>query len=202
MGENEIDSSHPPEGEGDQPPADKLATNRNVPVAASASSRELLIWKISALSLGSLWLIAICFWATRKIRTKKATDGSSDDKKPDYRTRSKQARTLFLRACSENNAVLARKWLLDWGSNHWMGERVKGLDDLALRMEDEATRQELETLNSFLYRHGEQEQWNGKQLASLLSKLPESQDDKIDPNGKLPPMYPIAVRLRPESEKI
>ena len=174
------------------PPDDKNQTiiTGTPSVAPSADPRELFYWKLAAFGFGGLWLGTFTLWLIGGRRLKKQTAGEEEKEKAiDHRARAKQARALFLRACSENNKALARKWLLDWATNHYPGERFKGLGDLARKIEDHETRLELETLDAHLYRHTKQEQWSGKKLGSLLADFPKNQTTTAKNKGTLPPLY-------------
>lgn len=142
-------------------------------------------WFWTSLIFAALWLITLGFWWRKRNFLIKSTQvKKTASPEP---ANSRKARKHFLAACKENDAQQARHYLLLWASNHWPQSPPKGLDDLALRLNDPIISAALMTLDRMLYQH-KNESWSGRELANLISKLPE-QDNSPNDKSDLPNLY-------------
>ncbi len=142
-------------------------------------------WFWISLVLAVLWLITLVQWWRRRHFLPRDTKNKNVlNTEPEN---SSKARKCFLSACQANDAHQARHHLLQWVASHWPQSPPKGLEDLALRLNDPAISAALTTLDRMLYQ-GDKENWNGQKLARLLSKLPQQNQESTD-KTTLPRLY-------------
>ncbi|MDH5479180.1 MAG: BatD family protein [Nitrosomonas sp.] len=142
-------------------------------------------WFWMSLVFATLWLITLGLWWLRRHSSHKHTN---ELKTPNQGSKnSRKARKLFLSACQANNARQARHYLLQWTTIHWPETPPKGLEDIASRLNNPAISAALTTLDRMLYQ-SDNKNWDGRELAKLLSKLPQHQQ-KSGSNNTLPELY-------------
>jgi oxygen tolerance protein BatD len=152
---------------------------------ATTSPLDHNAWFWTSLVFAALWLITLGLMWRRRHFSPQHTD---QKKTPAPETgNSRKARKLFLSACQANDAQQARHYLLKWAADHWLQSPPKGLEDLALRLNDPAISAALITLDRMLYQ-GNNENWDGQELAKLLTKLPQQNSKSADKNV-LPGLY-------------
>ncbi len=136
------------------------------------------IWFWVSLTLAALWLLTLGFWWRHRRASIMEEESVVDQAKPEN---IHKARKHFLSACSKNDSKLARQALLQWAAVHWPQSPPVGLDELALRLDDEEASAVLTALDSALYQH-KAAFWDGKKLAQVIKQLPELEresDDKV-----------------------
>jgi len=153
------------------------ATSGTIPVAASTvedgaltpaaaqplSATRIWVW-LSAL-FAVAWLVTVVLWMRERRRAgsslSQRADGSASQA-----TSERIARTRIAQACTRNDAVAARRELLAWGASHWSEDPPRGLEQIALLLDDQNLRRALLALDRALY--AETKQWNASELKSLL----------------------------------
>lgn len=143
------------------------------------------IWPWLSIFFALLWLATMGMWWRSKRHQSYAVletlVSESNQEDPRY------ARKHFQSACKANDPQIARRRLLEWAAIHWPDDPPAGLDDLACRFVDAKVRDVLAELDQTLYR-GENQPWNGNQLASLITKLPQ-RDKQRYKKTPLPDLY-------------
>ncbi|MEZ5541443.1 MAG: BatD family protein [Pseudomonadota bacterium] len=162
-------------------PIPALAATAPVPVAAGP-------WPwVSALLAGG-WLLTLLVWGWQARRRRTAAPPRPA---PGGHDRVTTLRRRFRAACAAGDAAAARRNLLDWAAAHWRDDPPSGLQALAERLDDPATRSALAELDRAVYRAGTA--WDGARLAARLQQLPvpparSGRDDTV-----LAPLYPHPV---------
>ena len=145
-------------------------------------------WFWATWLFAALWLMTLgILWRKRHDARQSAAEAKISPVEP---LNAREARKRFLTACRNNNPRDARYCLLKWAAVHWPDAPPKGLDELALRLDDLATREALRQLDRVLYQHTE-ENWSGNELGKLIAQLPEhdQQSKAIASKHVLPDLY-------------
>jgi hypothetical protein len=137
------------------------------PAAQPLSTTRIWVW-LSAL-LAVAWLVTVALWMRERRRAGSSLSQRADGSAPTA-TSERIARTRIQQACTRNDAVAARRELLAWGASHWPEDPPRGLEQIALLLDDQNLRRALLALDRALY--AETKQWNASELKSLLSSLP------------------------------
>ncbi|MCP5242487.1 MAG: protein BatD [Burkholderiales bacterium] len=166
-------------------PADRTSRLTGSPTAGDSG------WFWVALLFATLWLITFgLFW--RMYRMQRMPLQPDGTEKPYFEEpeNARQARKRFFAACQDNNPQQARHSLLKWAACHWPDSPPRGLDELASRLNDPAIDATLTQLDRVLYQDN-QESWNGRELAKLITELPKTARGSIDnrSGGALPELY-------------
>ncbi|MES2207908.1 MAG: BatD family protein [Pseudomonadota bacterium] len=148
----------------------------STPPPESSSSKygiaALVPWHWVSLTLGTLWLATLAAWwyNTRRRRSLQAQLISNDSQSnlPNSLSVS-EARQSFQQACRANHPQNARHALLTWASAAWPHHPPAGLNALAQRLDDSQVKALLRELDRACYTSVT---WDGKALASALTKLP------------------------------
>ncbi len=146
-------------------------------------------WFWATLLFAVLWLITLgLLWNNRRRRIFYV---NAEQKPFSQRPKnSREARKNFLAACQENNPRQARRFLLKWAACHWPDSPPRGLDELALRMNDPPVNAALIKLDRMLYQDN-RGNWDGRELAKLIPELPkpEMRSVGIKNRNPLPDLY-------------
>jgi len=148
-------------------------------------------WFWVAIVFAVLWLITLglfgVFWRKRHDPLKSTREEKERSKESEN---TRKARKNFLAACQNNDPQQARHHLLKWAATHWPESPPRGLEALASRLDDPAVYQALTDLDRLLYLD-RNENWDGRELARLLSKLPQHDHDSgCNKSGStLPKLY-------------
>ncbi|MBX3639415.1 MAG: protein BatD [Nitrosomonas sp.] len=145
-------------------------------------------WFWTALLFAALWLITLGFlWRTRGHPPRPATATETTPSDPQN---ARDARKRFLAACRDSNPQQARHYLLKWAAAHWPDSPPKGLDELAMRLDDTHARAALKQLDRVLYRHPN-ENWDGNAFGKRVADLPKHGRKSKSTSGRnaLPGLY-------------
>ena len=140
-------------------------------------------WFWISVVFATLWLYTLGLWWSRQ---RSSSPGSKIEPYSESVT-SRRARKQFFSACKNNNAQQARYYLLKWATSHWSETPPKGLEELALRLNDAAINAELSMLDRILYQDSDGG-WQGRELLKLLTKFPKL-DREFDKQCDLPNLY-------------
>ncbi|MBX3630475.1 MAG: protein BatD [Nitrosomonas sp.] len=154
----------------------------------AGSSTRHTGWFWAALLFAALWLITLGFlWRTRRHPLRPAT---AIETTPGDPQNARDARKRFLAACRDNNPQQARYYLLKWAAAHWPDSPPKGLDELAMRLDDTHARAALKQLDRILYRHPN-ENWDSSELSKRVVDLPKHGRKSKSTSGRnaLPGLY-------------
>ncbi len=149
------------------------------------------VWFWIAIMLAILWLITLGLLALLWRKYHHPLQANKPEKSSGNVPESiRKARKQFLAACQDNNPQQARRYLLKWAAIHWPESPPRGLDALALRLDDAAVRTALSNLNRKLYLDRDKN-WDGEELAKLLSDLPQYSPSCVRNKNKtaLPNLY-------------
>lgn len=163
--------------------------------STSGTAPNSPIWVWVSAGLAVLWLGTAGLWFQERRRRVRPADPGSPNAfalEQNHHPLAGSARKLFLQACEEGDAPAARRHLLAWSRYHWRDHPPKGMDDVAARLEDNAARSALGSLQKALYGPSGS-QWDGTRLAETLKALPPSGKNSKDPRGALPTLYPDAA---------
>lgn len=145
-------------------------------------------WFWATWLFAALWLMTLgILWRKRHDARQSAAEAKISPVEPQN---TREARKRFLTACQNNNPREARHCLLKWAVAHWPDAPPKGLDELALRLSDLATREALKQLDRVLYQRSH-EHWDGSELGKLISRLAEHDQQSKNTASKraLPNLY-------------
>ena len=159
----------------------------DVPLPAPSPAREWASgpWFLVSVVLAGGWLLTLLtwWWRTRGVRS------TGIQPSPDTRPQAaRSARKQFLAACKTADSVGARRALLDWAALHWPDDPPRGLDKLALRIDNAEVHAALAELDRAIYKEGST--WDGTQLARCLQQLPDPDTDAGKNQTALAPLYP------------
>ncbi len=142
------------------------------------------VWFWVSLVFAVLWLLTLGLWWRNRRAPINREEQGIDQAKPEN---TNKARKQFLSACNKNDPKLARQALLNWAAINWPKSPPAGLDELALRLNNEEAGAALNELDRVLYQD-KSASWDGQKLAQAIKLLP---DQTIDSNKeiKLPDLY-------------
>jgi hypothetical protein len=103
----------------------------------------------------------------------------------------KKFRKRYLKqACLTGNSILARSLLILWGREKWPDDIIIGMSHVALKLNDEAFREELKALDKAIY-SSLQSDWQGRQLWQRFVELSlPTVDNDRNTLDRLPVLYP------------
>jgi hypothetical protein len=169
------------------PSADAQAA---APAAAATGIRQSA-WQWASAALALLWLgTALAWWASHRRAATAATA------KPSSRTRTAApaasmkpatggALASLQRACRDNDAQAARRYVLEWAAGFWPDAPPRGLNAVAQRLADSRFIEPLRELDRACYTGSA---WQGDALAQAFAAVP-----RPAPSGKagsvLPDLY-------------
>ena len=173
-------------------PATPAATTPAVPEAAVPAAARIAPhgwwpWVSAALAAG--WLLTLATWWWRNRRSRSAARGVQGH---DQSGNAARARRQFLAACKANDAVNARRTLLEWAAAHWPQDPPRGLQSLAQRMQDPVVQEALDVLDRAVYAPAGS--WDGAVLARCLPQLPKQSSGSAGRAAVLAPLYPESPR--------
>ncbi len=145
-------------------------------------------WFWATLLFAMLWLVTLGFlWRTRH---RPSQPGVATATTPGDSPNARDARKRFLAACRDGNPQQARYHLLKWAAAHWPDSPPKGLDELAIRLNDTHARSVLQQLDRVLYQQHDDD-WDGSALGKLLAELPKHGRESKSASDKraLPGLY-------------
>ncbi|SEN47880.1 BatD family protein [Nitrosomonas marina] len=148
-------------------------------------------WFWLALLFATLWLITLgLFWRVHRMQRMPLQPNGAEKSPFEELENARQARKRFLAACQSNNPQQARHLLLKWAACHWPDSPPRGLDELSSRLNDPAIDATLTQLDRVLYQNN-QENWDGQELAKLITELPKTVHASKDDRGgsALPELY-------------
>lgn len=152
---------------------------------SSAENASRGPWQWLSLALVILWLgTVLAWWLSRRRETK--TPAGPQAPAP-VKPNASRARERFLSACKVNDAMTARRALLEWAQAQWPDAPPVGLRALAHEVEDANTTALLIELDRACFAGGE---WNGAALAQALSQLPSAPKRPSVPRSELAELYP------------
>ncbi|SER07136.1 Oxygen tolerance [Nitrosomonas sp. Nm51] len=148
-------------------------------------------WFWAALLFAALWLITLgLFWRMRRMQRMPLQPDGAEKPPFEESENARQSRKRFLAACQDNNPQQARHYLLKWAACHWPDSPLRGLDELASRLNDPAIDAVLTQLDRVLYQDN-QENWDGRELAKLVSELSKTghASENNSSSSALPGLY-------------
>jgi oxygen tolerance protein BatD len=137
---------------------------------ADLVSTQSGIWPWMSILFALLWLATLGMWWRSKRHQPHAILETSVSMNNQENVR--YAKKHFQSACEANDPQLARRRLMEWAVIHWPNDPPAGLEDLSCRFVDPKVKVALAELDQSLYRD-ENHSWDGSQLASLITKLPQ-----------------------------
>ena len=137
-------------------------------LSAAAVDGAPRFWVWMSLFLGCGWALSAAWWWSRE-RSRRQGAGRKASPGPLL----SHARRDLQRTCGDNDAVAARRALLEWGRALLAPERVANLRALCDRL-GEDLRHEVEALNQSLYAPDEHP-WQGQSLWALCGQLEKQQ---------------------------
>lgn len=143
-----------------------LPGDGSLPAAAVDGAPRFWVWM--SLFLGCGWALSAAWWWSRE-RSRRQVAGRKASPGPLL----SHARRDLQRACGDNDAVAARRALLEWGRALLAPERVANLRALCDRL-GEDLHHEVEALNQSLYAPDEHP-WQGQSLWALCGQLEKQQ---------------------------
>jgi hypothetical protein len=168
-------------------PAVELDESAPGPTASSPANVSNGPWQWVSLALVILWLGTVLAWWLSRRRAMKAPAEPPPQAPAPARVNASEARDRFLSACKVNDAIAARRALLEWARAKWPDAPPLGLRALADKIEDARTAALLVELDRACFAGGE---WNGAALAQALSKLPARPEKTTAPRSELAELYP------------
>ena len=156
----------------------------SMPGAETVSKANDTVWFWISLAFAALWLVTLGLWWRNRRAPMTPPEKNT---RPINTENANKARKQFLSACRNNDPKLARQTLLQWAAMYWPQSPPAGLDDLALRLDNEEASAALTVLDSALYQNNGAS-WDGRKLAQAINKLPE-QTRESEEKVVLPGLY-------------
>jgi hypothetical protein len=179
---------------GSQPPSTASGNAPAVTTAPAPKSIPVSIWQWVSAVLALLWLGTMLAWWASYRRAAKARSATPPTAQPSPKT-AKQAAPVKLaagsalsalqRACRDNDAQAARRYVLEWAAGFWPDSPPRGLNAVAERLADSRFIEPLRALDRACYMGSA---WQGDALAQAFAVAP-----KAAPSAKagkvLPDLY-------------
>ncbi len=163
-----------------------------VPAAATPASHTTSPgpwpWISAVLAGGWLFTLACWWWRARGGRAAVPGERAAGSQPGD----AGRARQRFHAACRDGDPTRAHRALLDWAAAHWPHDPPRGLQALARRLDDPATRAALADLDRAIYTPAIS--WDGAPLAGRLKALPKQESAADGQRTVLAPLYPETTR--------
>jgi hypothetical protein len=115
------------------------------------------------------WLLTLLLWW----RERRTASGSETWIPQTSAVNPGLPRQRFIKACKKGDPKEARSALICWARAHWSADPPNGLEELASRIGDTETTQELMRLDRALYR-ADDKKWEGAPLVRKLKHLPDA----------------------------
>ncbi len=163
---------------------DSFLTPQSGGEMAPLSKTSQTMWFWISLAFAVLWLLTLGLWWRNRRVSINREEQSVDQAKPEN---TNKARKQFLSACNKNDPKLARQALLRWAAILWPQSPPAGLNELALRLNNEEASDALNELDRALYQD-KSVSWDGQELAQKIKLFPE-QVISSDKEIKLPDLY-------------
>jgi hypothetical protein len=181
-------SSPPPVEAAPIAPASASASPATGPTSLLAAPRGMAsVWPWVSLVMGLLWLGTLAAW-WRARRHGAIVPSRSVMAKPGADSiRAGAARKAFHQSCRDNDAMKARRHLLDWARANWPQDPPAGLNALAQRLQDSMQSGLVLELDRACYAGGD---WRGAALAEALADLPGAAGKAERKTSELAALYP------------
>lgn len=159
-----------PQTDHPQLPASEDAVRPSPPQQRAVGTAPGSPWPWISLTLGILWLGTLAaWWRGRRTRADIATSSPAVAAEETIMDAS-AARKAFQQACRGNDALAARRSLLDWARAAWPDRVTAGLGALAARLDDAHLGELLRQLDRACFAGAD---WNGSELAERLTSFGE-----------------------------
>ena len=165
-----------PTGEGVNPDTLNPGINNSTPVR-----NGYWPWLTGLVTIG--WLLTLLLWW----RGRQKTSGSDTRILKTSTVNTSQPHKRFVKACRNSDPKEARSALMYWARTHWSTNPPNGLEEIASRIGDAETTQELIKLDRALYL-ADEKNWDGAPLARKLKHLPKACSD-TNTRQILPDLY-------------
>ncbi len=138
-------------------------------------------WKWASVLLFLMWLFTLFLLWKSKYKIKKAGDADSDE------VSKRQCLKQIKLACNKNDAIEAKKALLDWARQMWPNERINNINSIKPYCDIEL-QAKLDELNTSLY--GKQDKsWDGKTFLTCFESQLFENNKSTAVKGNLEPLY-------------
>ncbi len=158
-----------PQADHSQLPAPEDVATRLPPQRLAVGAGPGSPWPWISLALGVLWLGTLAAW-WRGRRSRADVAMSPVVATEETVMHASTARKAFQQACRGNDALAARRSLLNWARAAWPDRAPTGLGALAARLDDERLSELLRQLDRACFAGAD---WNGSELAERLTSLGE-----------------------------
>jgi hypothetical protein len=158
------------------------------PAVATTGTRTDLRgpWPWISLGLAVLWVGTLVAWWRTTRRRHRRVSAATDTGSPDGSSSAAQARSAFLDACQSNDPAAARRHLIAWVNLAGYTGRVRGLNELARKINDPASTPLLQELDRACYVGGP---WDGSALKAAITRWPKSRPTPARSDTELRPLY-------------
>ncbi|MGV6817099.1 MAG: BatD family protein [Thiotrichales bacterium] len=158
------------------------------PSTAQTASRQKSIWPWISGLLALIWFGTLALWWRERYTAGKQPSPAQHSSRDNPTGNASRFRKQFIEACELNNPADARKALLAWAAQHWPENPPRGIEDLAKRLQDQKTKDQLKELDAAVYAE-RGNNWQGKALSESLKQLPPDKTDNKK-EKPLPALFP------------
>lgn len=141
-------------------------------------------WPLIAGGFALLWLFTMLgfWWRKRQRRHKKVT--------ADKLHTAKEVWQQLKQACQQQDAIAARRLLLQWANLHWPTADIVDLNDVNTIIDNEEFSEEINKLTASNYARDVANTWDGKRFWQMLRQALQTQPvSKQGAQEVLPPLY-------------
>lgn len=164
-------------------------------ITNSALESEIKKWQIATVTLATLLFLILLFFLVKRWNSHQVfkRESHSDKLGAQDNLKLSQAYAHLLATCKTNNCKELQAALLSWGSCYYE-KPMHSLGELAVHLNNEGLKKELQELEKQLYGHSSETQstpWQAEHLCALIKQMPVSfSASKSSTTNKLAHLYP------------
>jgi hypothetical protein len=161
---------------GNQPSSTASGSAHAVAPVAAPGSIPASVWQWVSAALALLWLgTVLAWWASHRraatARTAAPPSARTAKQAAPARLAAGSALSALQRACRDNDAQAARRYVLEWASGFWPDSPPRGLNAVAERIADNRFSEPLRELDRACYMGSA---WQGDALAQAFAAAPKA----------------------------
>jgi len=141
------------------------------------------LWKIASITMGLGWLVTLLYLLISRKRP------SAPQAEQTENLSEKKAFKNLLAACSAENAVFARKGIIEWVDTLSPKQSICSLEEVAGYFHDVQLSSNLDSLNNKLYSEAGVS-WDSAELATVAQRLRKHQQTVASQSGDTLALYP------------
>ncbi len=147
------------------------------------------IWFYVACVIGMLWMITLALWAFVSCRNMRLAGSVRREKKSYAKATLKKSVSAIKKACQQNDPVGAKSAVIAWANVFWPEKKPQGLGGVAALLSCQVFSDQVDVLDSILYKGADQD-WKGKDFwAAFQSALKQHALTDDESSEGLPELY-------------